>query len=357
MLCVFPNTLIVPQKGGWTDYPQEPLIPWISLKRPLSKGIVRHLRPLSSLGKSITSNRKAMKHYTRLGKGTMTCFTNSQLTISIAIKSLSSKNIDSNNSFEGIAAIVSKLDSLGRDIKKLKENVHAIQPSLGEKKPSLTDIINKYIEESAKRHVEQDERLRKFYQDIATNQENHDKIIQGLETKVKTLTNKFEGQTYGECKEIFTKDGSPLYTPFYYSSEEIEYFFANSGFYDDEKQETKESGDNEGLATIDIKPNIEQAPQEEKQDVSYYVEPYEPPIPFPRRLEHHAEEALVHETIESLKKIRINRSLLKEIRQTNNYAKHMKGLVDNKPKIKEDDKVRMNPRCSALLQNQLPPKE
>ncbi|GJR24682.1 hypothetical protein Tco_0973209 [Tanacetum coccineum] len=179
MLRVFPNTLTVPQKGGWIDYPQEPLIPWISIKRPLSKGIVRHLRPLSSLGKSITSNRKAMKHYTRLGKG----------------------------------------------------------------------------------------------------------------------------------------------------------------FYDDEKQETKESGDNEGLATIDIKPNIEQAPQEEKQDVSYYVEPYEPPIPFPRRLEHHAEEALVHETIESLKKIRINRSLLKEIRQTNNYAKHMKGLVDNKPKIKEDDEV------------------
>ncbi|GJS35172.1 hypothetical protein Tco_0533554 [Tanacetum coccineum] len=276
MLRVFPNTLIVPQKGGWTDYPQEPLIPWISLKRPLSKGIVRHLRPLSSLGKSITSNRKAMKHYTRLGK-----------------------------------------------------------------------------EESAKRHVEQDERLRKFYQDIATNQENHDKIIQGLETKVKTLTNKVEGQTYGECKEIFTKDGSPLYTPFYYSSEEIEYFFANSGFYDDEKQETKESGDNEGLATIDIKPNIEQAPQEEKQDVSYYVEPYEPPIPFPRRLEHHAEEALVHETIESLKKIRINRSLLKEIRQTNNYAKHMKGLVDNKPKIKEDDKAPALASCLFLCMGKL----
>ncbi|GKG49330.1 hypothetical protein Tco_0515782, partial [Tanacetum coccineum] len=28
---------------------------------------------------------------------------------------------------EGIAAIVSKLDILGRDMKKLKENVHAIQ--------------------------------------------------------------------------------------------------------------------------------------------------------------------------------------------------------------------------------------
>ncbi|GJR54744.1 hypothetical protein Tco_1405265 [Tanacetum coccineum] len=96
---------------------------------------------------------------------------------------------------------------------------------------------------------------------------------------------------------------------------------------------------------------------EEKQNVSYYVEPYKPPILFPRRLEHHAEEALVHETMESLKKIRINRSLLKEIRQTENYAKHMKDLVANKPKTEEDNEVRMNPMCSALLQNQLPLKE
>ncbi|GKA38860.1 hypothetical protein Tco_0731411 [Tanacetum coccineum] len=40
----------------------------------------------------------------------------------------SNRNIDSSSSnSEGIAAIVSKLDSLGKDIKKLKENVHAIQ--------------------------------------------------------------------------------------------------------------------------------------------------------------------------------------------------------------------------------------
>ncbi|GKD68733.1 hypothetical protein Tco_1322823 [Tanacetum coccineum] len=33
----------------------------------------------------------------------------------------------SNGSYDRIAAIISKLDSLGRDMKKLKENVHAIQ--------------------------------------------------------------------------------------------------------------------------------------------------------------------------------------------------------------------------------------
>ncbi|GJQ95340.1 hypothetical protein Tco_0006479 [Tanacetum coccineum] len=39
----------------------------------------------------------------------------------------SSRNIDCSSNTEGIAAILSKLDSLGQDIKKLKENVHAIQ--------------------------------------------------------------------------------------------------------------------------------------------------------------------------------------------------------------------------------------
>ncbi|GJU88011.1 hypothetical protein Tco_1300434 [Tanacetum coccineum] len=43
--------------------------------------------------------------------------------------------------------------------------------------------------------------------------------------------------------------------------------------------------------------------------------------------------------------------------QTDNYAKHMKDLVENKPRTEEDEEIRMNPRCSALLQNHLPPKE
>ncbi|GKA17894.1 integrase, catalytic region, zinc finger, CCHC-type containing protein [Tanacetum coccineum] len=107
------------------------------------------------------------------------------------------------------------------------------QPSSRERRPSPTRIINSYMEEETKRHAEQDEWLRIFYQNSETNRENHDKIIQGLETKVKTLTNEVEGRTNGgkvkECKAIFTNDGSPLYTPFYYSPEEIRYFSANSG--------------------------------------------------------------------------------------------------------------------------------
>ncbi|GJV70643.1 hypothetical protein Tco_1490638 [Tanacetum coccineum] len=39
----------------------------------------------------------------------------------------SSRNIESSSNSEGIVAIVNKLENLSRDIKKLKENVHAIQ--------------------------------------------------------------------------------------------------------------------------------------------------------------------------------------------------------------------------------------
>ncbi|GJX20239.1 hypothetical protein Tco_0222916 [Tanacetum coccineum] len=225
----------------------------------------------------------------------------------------SSRNIDSSSNYKGIDAILSKLDSLGRDMKKLKENVHAIQvgcqlcggahldkecplneevksmeevkygefgrpfpnnsgndsrfnkgvlgydqPSSGERRPSLTEIINKYMEEAAKRPAKEDKWLKKFYQSTETNREAHDKIIQGLETKVRTLTNKVEGRTNGgtfkECKAIFTEDGSPLYTPFYYSPEEIEYFSANSRFSDNERQETDKSGMEEALATLNITP-------------------------------------------------------------------------------------------------------
>ncbi|GJX39405.1 hypothetical protein Tco_0252708 [Tanacetum coccineum] len=38
-----------------------------------------------------------------------------------------SKNIKSSSSDDGLAALVNKLDNMGRDIKKLKESVHAIQ--------------------------------------------------------------------------------------------------------------------------------------------------------------------------------------------------------------------------------------
>ncbi|GJX63992.1 zinc knuckle CX2CX4HX4C containing protein [Tanacetum coccineum] len=81
------------------------------------------------------------------------------------------------------------------------------------------------------------------------------------------------------------------------------------GFSNDEKHETKKAEVSEAVATLDIAPNVKWVSQEEKK------------------------------------------------MWTDNYAKHLKDLVVNKPRTEEDNKVRMNPRCSALLQYQLPPME
>ncbi|GKE66772.1 zinc knuckle CX2CX4HX4C containing protein [Tanacetum coccineum] len=131
-------------------------------------------------------------------------------------------NISSSSNTDGLVAMVSKLDNLRRDMKKLKENVHAIQvgcqickgphldkecslneevkqveevkygkfvrpapfngsngakfrvcppgyytrtdnqPPYGEKRPSLEELINKHQEESARRSTKMEEWIKKL---------------------------------------------------------------------------------------------------------------------------------------------------------------------------------------------------
>nr|GEZ00678.1 hypothetical protein [Tanacetum cinerariifolium] len=80
-------------------------------------------------------------------------------------------------------------------------------------------------------------------------------------------------------------------------------------------------------------------------------------MPFHGCLAHHAKEALVSRTIKSLREVRVNLPLFKKIRKADNCANHMKNLVVNKPRTLEGGDVKLNVRCSVVLQNQLPPKE
>ncbi|GKC63394.1 hypothetical protein Tco_1095992 [Tanacetum coccineum] len=92
----------------------------------------------------------------------------------------------------------------------------------------LSKTIKKYIEEASMMQVKQDEWLKTFF---------HNEIIQGLKSRVTTLAKEAVTKTdkNEDCKTIFTNDGAPLYTPFYYSLEEIKYFSDNSGFSDDDE--------------------------------------------------------------------------------------------------------------------------
>ncbi|GKA39081.1 hypothetical protein Tco_0731632 [Tanacetum coccineum] len=100
----------------------------------------------------------------------------------------------SNGSSDGIAAVTNKLDSLGRDTKKLKKNVHDIQVG---------------CETCGGAHLNKECPL-------------HEEVKSVKEVKIR------------ECKAIFTKNGLSLYTPFYYSREEIEYISANLSFSEEE---------------------------------------------------------------------------------------------------------------------------
>ncbi|GKB25824.1 hypothetical protein Tco_0865225 [Tanacetum coccineum] len=180
-----------------------------------------------------------------------------------------SRNIESSSSNDGLAALVNKLDNLGRDMKKLKESVHAIQDGCKICKGPHLD------------------------KECPLNEE----VKQVGESRVTTLAKKAVTKIYNneDYKSIFTNDGAPLYTPFYYSPEEIEYFLANSVFSDDDE-----------LNNVTSIPGEDLKQTSPKQTTTHYVEPYIPPIPFPRRLEQHVEEALIHKTIESLRKIKSN---------------------------------------------------
>ncbi|GJR01125.1 hypothetical protein Tco_0524109 [Tanacetum coccineum] len=123
-------------------------------------------------------------------------------------------------------------------------------------------------------------------------QNHHNEIIQGLKSRVTTLAKEAVTKIDNneDYKAIFTNDGAPLYTPFYYSPKEIKYFSANSRFSDDDE-----------LNNVTSIPDEDLKQTSPKQTTTHYIEPYIPPIPFPRRLKQHAKEALIHKTMESLK--------------------------------------------------------
>ncbi|GJU44440.1 zinc knuckle CX2CX4HX4C containing protein [Tanacetum coccineum] len=129
-----------------------------------------------------------------------------------------SRNIESSSSKDGLAALVNKFDNLGRDMKKLKESVHAIQvgcqicegPHLdkdcplneevkqvekidnrlpyAERMQSLEELLAKHQEESARRSTEMDVWIKKLKENVEINRRNQDASLKNLETHIEQLT-------------------------------------------------------------------------------------------------------------------------------------------------------------------------
>ncbi|GKD31515.1 reverse transcriptase domain-containing protein [Tanacetum coccineum] len=168
----------------------------------------------------------------------------------------SSRNIDSSSNSEGIAAIVNKLDSLGRDMKKLKEKVHTIQVGcqtcggahldkecplneevksveearldtthaltiahhLEKKRPSLEELMNKHLEESTRRRSEMEEWVKKLQENAEINTRNQIASLKNLENQIKQLTKEFHAKTtsevnnssFDQCKAVYADKEAQL---------------------------------------------------------------------------------------------------------------------------------------------------
>ncbi|GJT96983.1 hypothetical protein Tco_1092501 [Tanacetum coccineum] len=99
---------------------------------------------------------------------------------------MTSWNIGSSSSNDGLVALVNKLDNLGRDMKKLKESVHAIQtdshPPYGKRRQSLKESLAKHQEESAQRSTEMEVWIKKLQENDKINTRNQSASLKNLET-------------------------------------------------------------------------------------------------------------------------------------------------------------------------------
>ncbi|GKB51678.1 hypothetical protein Tco_0902431 [Tanacetum coccineum] len=129
----FPLLLPNPQKGGWTDSPQELSIHGISSKRPLSKGWMPNLRR--------TSPRQGLNNGGKFHVGPPGYFT--------------------------------KIDN---------------RPPYGEKRQSLEELLAKHQEESAQRSTEMEVWIKKLQENAEIDTWNQSASLKNLETQIEQLT-------------------------------------------------------------------------------------------------------------------------------------------------------------------------
>ncbi|GJU46829.1 transposon ty3-I gag-pol polyprotein [Tanacetum coccineum] len=168
------------------------------------------------------------------------------------------------------------------------------------------------MEESNKKQSALDERIRKFRDDT-------DMSLRMLDAATKNLQGKSEQLT----QEILT-----------------------SGMADEVKTKMRN----------EMKVKKEPVPFD-LPNVNPYDELTIPPIQFPGHLKELEDEAQAFRTLEGLKRLKINRYLIRVVKRMPEYLMYVKDVFSSKKTIVEKDAVRLNDRCTTVLQSQPPPKE
>src|SRR4051812_11480585 len=96
---------------------------------------------------------------------------------------------------------------------------------------------------------------------------------------------------------------------------------------------------------------------ESEKEKSYVPPPpYKPPIPYPQRLANSRTEAQFKRFVELLKQLNITIPFTEAITEMPLYAKFLKEILSNKKKLEDNETVTLTAECSAIIQNNMPPK-
>ncbi|GJZ33533.1 hypothetical protein Tco_0578969 [Tanacetum coccineum] len=193
----------------------------------------------------------------------------------LAQNMLNSRKVSSGSS-DDIAAIANKLDSLGRDMKKLKENVHDIQvgcktcggahldknsdryrvglpgyytrvdnhPPFSEKMPNLKELMNKHLEESTRRRADIEDWMKKHQESTYMNIRNQNASVKNLEKQVEKMTKDYQAKTANEVPNPLIGQHKVVFTDNEASRDETSYNGTNelhevSFISDDNMQERR----------------------------------------------------------------------------------------------------------------------
>ncbi|XP_058746214.1 uncharacterized protein LOC131619091 [Vicia villosa] len=124
------------------------------------------------------------------------------------------------------------------------------------------------------------------------------------------------------------------------------------------QQKDKETDEAQSNDEVDKPTEPETIARDEAEKAKPYVPPppYKPPIPFPQRLAKSKTEGQFKKFVELLKQLNITIPFTEAITQMPSYAKFLKEILSNKKKLEDNETVMLTAECSAIIQNNMPPK-
>ncbi|XP_057808488.1 uncharacterized protein LOC131022965 [Salvia miltiorrhiza] len=202
------------------------------------------------------------------------------------------------------------------------------------KKPSLEDSLNAFIQSTNQRF------------------ESVEASIKRIETQVGQIAG-----TVGKLDQQNTRDKLPSH-----SEQAHAISILRSGKVVDNKVEypqADESSSQEAESSKSGEKKEDAKEEEEKKDNGLHkaANPYTPPIPFPSRLRNAKQDQQFNDFYKLLSKVNVNLPLLDMIRNVPAYVKFFKELASKKRKFADDEKIVVSEVASAILQQQLPPKQ